>query len=219
MEKKAIIFDLDGTLVNTIEDLADCVNHVLKKHGYPTHEISKFKAFIGSGAKNMVAAALPEMIRKQNELLEPVLEEYKSYYALHYKDKSKPYQGIQEMLEAFSEKNIPLAVCSNKQQSATGIMIREMFPEDTFCCIYGERKGVQRKPDPAGPLEIAEKMQIQPENIIFAGDSDADILTAVNAGMIPVGVAWGFREVSELLENGAVFIAYEPRDLVDFFFS
>ena len=217
MTKKAIIFDLDGTIVNTLDDLADCVNHTLEKHGYPTHAVDAFKNFIGSGARNMVSAALPADIRIQADIVDSFLKEYKLYYAQHFMDKSAPYEGVLEMLAAFTKLQIPMAVCSNKHQTATEAIISHIFPPNTFSYVYGEREGIPIKPDPAAPLEIAGKMGVLPEHILFVGDSKYDMLTAVHAGMISVGVSWGFGGSKELEESNAEFIISRPAELLDIF--
>lgn len=211
MEYKAVIFDLDGTLVNSLNDLADSVNVVLKEYGYPTHPVDKYRIMVGNGIGKLIERALPANV--SGKIREEVLARFKTVYESHQLDKTAPYEGIINMLEDLKKKNIPLAVCTNKHDEAAKKIIATLFARNTFQEIIGDLPGFKRKPDPQKVFIIAENMALKPQEIVYIGDSSVDMQTAVNAGMLPVGVLWGFRAREELVANGAALLLEHPSDL------
>ena len=212
MKYKAVIFDLDGTLVNSLNDLADSVNTVLEEYGYPTHPLEKYRIMVGNGIKKLVERALPPSASE--ETLNEALEKFKKIYAVHQLDKTAHYKGITDLLKQLQLKNIPLAVCTNKHDEAAKKIIAALFDNSTFKEIIGDLPGIPRKPDPKKVLVIAQNLSVKPAEIVYIGDSSVDMQTAVNAGMLPVGVLWGFRSKEELLENGAELLLTQPADLL-----
>jgi len=213
MRYKAVIFDLDGTLLDTIEDLGDSMNSVLEKHGYPVHDLKAYKYFVGNGMRNLVLRALPEN-RRDSASVDQGLIEMQSEYAKRWADKTRPYPGIPALLDALTEKGIKLAVLSNKLDKFSNDIVKKLLPHWDFYPVYGERKGVPIKPDPAGALEIAGILGLSPEEFLYLGDSGVDMKTAVSAGMYAIGVLWGFRNAGELRENGANMIIADPLEVL-----
>ncbi|MDD2401985.1 MAG: HAD family hydrolase [Clostridia bacterium] len=215
MEYKAVVFDLDGTLLDSIEDLANSTNLALEKYGFPSQDVEKYKYFVGDGMYNLVVRAMLQ--KKANkklikECLACVIEEY----GKHWADNTKPYQGIPELLIALKEKDLKLAVLSNKPDEFTKIIINKFFPS-YFELVFGEResKGIPKKPDPQGAIEIAQTLKVSPQDCLYLGDTSTDMKTAVSAGMYPVGVLWGFREAEEILTNGAKLLIKRPLELME----
>ena len=209
---KAVIFDLDGTLINSIDDLADSANAVLKEYNFPTFDVEAYKYKVGNGIRKLMQRALPE---DKQDLLDEALDKFKAIYAKHNLDKTRPYDGIMDMLHNLQESGIPLGVCTNKHDEAAKEIIKILFPENTFDSIIGDKAGLKRKPDPGKVLAIAKEWNIKPEEIAYLGDSGVDMQTAVNAGMLPVGVLWGFRKEDELLANGAKVLLHNPNELLE----
>lgn len=214
MKFQAVIFDLDGTLLDTVEDIGDAANRVLSGIGFPIHPISSYRQFIGEGVKVLFTRALPEGQRNEG-LLVACLKEFIEVYSQNYNVKSKPYDGIPELLDALSTRGIKLAILSNKPDSLTQDCVTSLLPNWDFEVVLGQRASVPRKPDPQGALEIAEKLTILPANFLFLGDTPIDMNTALSAGMFSVGAAWGFRPVKELKENGARAVIDKPIELLD----
>ena len=214
MKFKAVIFDLDGTLIDTLDDLADSMNNVLRNAGFPIHEKDKYKYFVGDGMKNLVKRALP-IGNYEDSVIEAYLSQMKFEYSKNWKVKSKPYPGIPELLDSLEQTKIPKAVLSNKAHEFTVQVINELLPKWHFDFVFGERLGITRKPDPRGALEIARSLGIKPCDILYVGDTSTDMKTALNAGMYAVGVLWGFREKPELLEYGAAVTIAHPSELID----
>lgn len=213
MRFKAVIFDLDGTLVNSLEDLADSVNEMLAGYGYPPHSVESYKQRVGNGAYNLIWRSLPD--DTQAALLDEALQKYKAIYEQRFLIKTRPYDGILPLLIQLRERGIALAVCTNKHDDAAQVIVRTLFPAGTFRYVYGERKELPRKPAPDAALEIARRMAVRPEEAVYIGDSMVDMQTGVNAGMLPVGVLWGFRARKELEENGARLILAHPAEFLD----
>lgn len=209
----AIIFDLDGTLVNSLDDLADNANAALSAYSFPTYPVEAYKYFVGQGARRLLMAALPE--GTPESLVKLVGARYYEEYSRGWAIKSRPYDGILPMLERLAGMRVPMAVLSNKPHAFTGDFTRRFFPETRFIAVQGSPEGGTAKPDPAMALALAKTMRLPPEQIVFMGDSRTDMETAVNAGMLPVGAAWGFRPESELLEYGARAILARPADLFE----
>lgn len=195
MKYSLIIFDLDGTILDTLGDLTDACNAALEKHGYPTHTSEEVRTFIGNGVSSLIRLALPEgtdsMIHRE------VLADFKAWYFSHLNIKTRPYPGIPEMLRKLRETGIHVAVNSNKIDPATCELCRTHFAE-TVEFALGEREGVAKKPNPAGAKIIMEKFGALPENTLYVGDSSTDLETAANAGLDCAWVSWGFRHRSEL---------------------
>ena len=211
MSVKAVLFDLDGTLLNTIDDLANAVNYALNKEGYPTHDVEKFKYFVGNGTDLMIKRALPED-KKDMAYVEKLKPIYVQYYDAHSDIFTRPYDGILELLKELKEKGIKLAVVSNKIDCMTQLVIEQYFP-DTFDFVSGQKDGYAVKPDPDLALLATEKLGVKPSDCLFVGDTGVDAATGKNAGIFTVGVLWGFRDEAELLENGANAIISKPSEL------
>jgi len=212
MKYKGIIFDLDGTLVNSLEDISDAMNTVLTGLNYPTHTYDTYQYFIGSGLRNLVSKALPASNNSDEQIeicFDCMINEYREVCTI----KTKPYEGIKELLDLLTSQNIKLAVFSNKADELTKKIASEIFP-DYFNLAVGLSTEALKKPNPSEALAIAEKWNLKPEEILFVGDSDIDMQTAVNANMFPVGVTWGYRTEAELRENGAKVIIDHPSDLI-----
>lgn len=216
MSGRAVIFDLDGTLLDTLRDLADSGNAVLEARGFPAHPVDAYRTFVGSGMANLARDIFPDEHRPSTrEEIDGVLEEYRSAYARNWRNTTTPYPGIPELLDSLAAADIPIGVLSNKAHDFTVRCIDAFLPSWTWSVVLGAREGVPRKPDPAGAREAAETLGVDPRECCFIGDSDVDMRTAVNAGMRAVGVAWGFRSVAELREAGAEEILEAPRDLLE----
>ena len=210
---KAVIFDLDGTLLDTIDDIADSMNYVLAGHGLPQHSVAEYKLFVGDGAVNLVKRSVAGAGLAGDEI-SPLVAEYNSEYSARQADKTKPYVGIPELLEALVAIGVHVAVLSNKPQEATLGVMAHYFPEVTFGAIIGQREGFPIKPDPAGALEILEILHLPREEVLYIGDTATDMQTATAAGIKAVGALWGFRERRELEDNGAKVFANEPMDIL-----
>lgn len=214
MKIKAVIFDMDGTLLNTYEDLANAVNYGLEKSGFPTHDAEKYKYFCGNGTDVMITRALPTEHRDE-ETLKKVRELYFEYYNAHSGECTRPYDGIPELLTELRAKGIKLGVVSNKIDFMTQIVAKEYFG-DVFDCVTGQRVGVPIKPDPAMVFEVMKTFGVTADECIFVGDSDVDALTGKNSGAFMVGVLWGFRDEKELMENGADVVISEPSQILSY---
>ncbi len=212
MAYRAAVFDLDGTLLNTLADLADSGNELLASYGMAPHPEPAFRYFVGNGSRKLMERILPG---KSPEQIDEALARYKAIYEKHLTAKTTPYAGISETLSALKARGVRMAVCTNKHISAAEALIRKYFPADTFDTFEGDRPGVPRKPDPAHVRIVLEKMGVRPEETVYLGDSGVDMQTAVNAGTLPVGVLWGFREKDELMENGAQILLSKPPELLE----
>ncbi len=212
MQVEAVIFDLDGTLVDSLQDLAGSVNHVLAELGLFPHPVGSYRQRIGQGARLMVSRALPA---DQQERLDQAVESFKRYYQDHCLDQTRAYPGIDHLLQQLHQGGIRLAVFSNKPQAMTTAIVEGLFPAGLFCACLGQQEGCPRKPDPTGALRITAELNCRPAATLFLGDSATDMKTAVAAGMMPVGVTWGFRSRDELIENGAQWILDTPGELLD----
>ena len=214
MKIKAVIFDMDGTLLNTYEDLANAVNYGLEKSGFPTHDAEKYKYFCGNGTDVMITRALPIEYRDE-ETRKKVRELYFEYYNAHSGECTRPYDGIPELLTELRAKGIKLGVVSNKIDFMTQIVAKEYFG-DVFDCVTGQREGVPIKPDPAMVFEVMKTFGVTTDECIFVGDSDVDALTGKNSGAFMVGVLWGFRDEKELMENGADVVISKPSQILSY---
>ena len=205
--KKLIIFDLDGTLINTIADLGACTNYALEKLGYPTHDIESYKFRVGNGINNLFRRSLPEGEKTDENVLR-VRREFIPYYNAHNTDLSRPYPGMVELLEALQTEGILLAVASNKYQEATTKIIGELYPSIRFSAVLGQREGVNIKPDPQIVFDILQTTGVDKADVLYVGDSGVDMQTGLNAGVETCGVTWGFRPRTELEP-------FHPQHIVD----
>lgn len=210
---KGIIFDLDGTLLNTIEDLANACNYALTTLGYKTHEVEKYKTFVGNGRYKLVERMLPED-RRDMENIEKALKLFDTYYEKHMIDMTKPYDGIMEMLDSLINRGINIAVVSNKPHEFTTEVVKNYFG-DRFKVVYGHKKNTKEKPDPWAVLEVIEEFNVNKDECLYIGDSEIDINTAKNAGVKSVGVEWGFRGKGELEAAGANYIVNKPEQILE----
>ncbi|OIN99080.1 MAG: hypothetical protein AUJ49_11840 [Desulfovibrionaceae bacterium CG1_02_65_16] len=209
---RAIIFDLDGTLLNTLDDLADSGNAALSAMGLPRHETDAYRYFVGLGIEELVRRMLPES-RRDPATVEQTYAITLKEYKRRWQDRTRPYPGVPEMLEGLRSRGLPVCVLSNKPQMYTDLTIKTFFPAGPFTLVRGSRPEVPNKPHPAGALALAAELGVSPGSIVFVGDSETDMKTARGAGMMPVGVLWGFREKDELLANGARHIIARPDEL------
>ncbi|MEZ4529275.1 MAG: HAD family hydrolase [Desulfobacterales bacterium] len=213
---QGIIFDLDGTLLNTLHDLGSSANAVLHRHGFPEHEISEYRYFIGKGFANLIARALPETARSEQNISQ-CLAEFQEEYSRNWRKNSFCYDGIPELLTSLAQRNIKMGILSNKQHEFTEKFVQEFLPDHHFSAVFGRREQVPPKPDPAAALEIARIFSLSPAEILFAGDSAVDMQTAVAAGMYPIGVSWGYRSPEELMQNGCRKLIHHPSELLCLF--
>jgi len=216
MSNKGIIFDLDGTLLNTLQDLADTVNSVLKSRGWAQHPVDAYRFFVGDGLPMLVRRAVPEDVQDQsviNECIQAAREEYSRRWA----NRTAPYPGVLEALEELARNEIPMAVLSNKPHEATLHTVGHFFPDGYFQVVQGALPNGAVKPDPEPALEVAARMGLKPDQVYFLGDSNVDMYTARRAKMTALGAAWGFRGREELLQAGAHYILESPQELSAYF--
>lgn len=213
MPFKAVIFDLDGTLLDTLEDLASAANRVLERNGFPTHDKDAYRYMVGDGAVVLMRRALPEDGRNDVTIFDCV-QAFRAEYERGWKIKTRPYDGVAEMLDALAAHGVKMAVLSNKPDDFTRRCVTEYFPQWTFDLVLGQRDTVPLKPDPSGATEISRFLNILPSQFVYLGDTAIDMKTAVAAGMYPVGALWGFRSGQELLENGARLLIKRPPELL-----
>lgn len=209
---KLIIFDLDGTLLDTLQDLGDSCNAILQRYGYPTHPLSAYKKFVGNGVRKLIERALPEDARSEN-IITTLLTAFKAYYEQKPVSHTKAYTGIIPLLEELKSSGYLISVASNKYHEAVIPLIEQYFPTIAFDLVLGHRTGHPAKPDPDIVLETLRTLGITKENCYYVGDSSVDMDTANNAAVTAIGVTWGFREENELRQHGAKHIIHHPREL------
>ncbi len=212
--KRLVIFDLDGTLLNTIEDLGHAANHALELGGFATHTLASYRFFVGNGVKRLITRVLPEECRGE-ATVNALLKDFKAYYDQHCCERTQPYSGIPELLQDLRDRGVRLAVASNKYQSATEAIIAHYFPDVEFVAVEGQREGVNVKPDPSVVFAILARARVPKADVLYVGDSGVDIETARRACVDSVGVTWGFRPEKELVESFAGAIAHKPLDILD----
>lgn len=217
MEKTydAVIFDLDGTLLNTIDDLADSANAVLSGLGFATHSIEEYKYFVGNGIPKLIERCLPP---DRQDMQETALKLFTERYSLHSRDKTAPYPGIKEVIAELKQSGIPTGVITNKSHPIALDVVKYYFG-DAFDYVRGLDDTIKAKPAPDGALSVASALRVKPERVLYAGDTKTDMLTAQNAGFSPCGVLWGFRLREELEQNGARYIISRPEQLLDIIFG
>jgi phosphoglycolate phosphatase len=214
----AVIFDMDGTLLDTLEDLGDCMNRVLERAGYQTHPIEAYKYFVGDGMTNLIKRVLPEKGRTQSTV-QRLQEQMEAEYGAHWAEKTDLYPGIGTLLDELVRRNLRRAILSNKPHEFTTVMADHYFSRWRFDPVFGARKGIPSKPDTAAALEICRRWNIEPGDVLYAGDTNTDMQTARGGGMFALGVLWGFRTRRELEENGAQSVIEEPQRMLEFFKS
>jgi len=209
----AVIFDLDGTLVDTLDDIALTMNLILTRRGLPTRTNEEYKRVVGDGLEEAVRRALRPVPPSDDDIA-GIVAEYRREYEARWKDHSRPYPGIAELLRHLRARGLKTAVLSNKSHPYAVVMIRDLVGDVPFDVIRGATPGVPLKPDPAAALLIARELGVAPGSVIFLGDTNVDMKTAVAAGMFPAGALWGFRTPEELLENGAEVLLSSPLELL-----
>ncbi|MBI5559464.1 MAG: HAD family hydrolase [Deltaproteobacteria bacterium] len=215
MSVKAIIFDLDGTLLNTLDDLADSMNRVLFAMGFPLHPTSAYKYFVGDGIEKLASRVLPENHRDKTTV-ERCVAGMTHEYGTHWQDKTCLYDGIDEMLSALSDRKVSLNILSNKPDALTRITVSTFFASYGFAIITGARKGIPKKPDPTSAFHIANSLNIPTHQFLYLGDTKTDMETATGAGMFALGALWGFRTASELRESGAQALLEQPIEILNY---
>jgi phosphoglycolate phosphatase len=206
----AVIFDLDGTLLNSLPDIAAAMDHVLGTLGLPTRTMDEYERFIGDGARALVRRSIAPRLELEDEALEAFRARYFANLTIH----TRPYDGIAELLAALAARGVPTAVLSNKPHPATVALVQALFPSHRFAAVVGEQEGTPRKPSPDGALALARLMNVAPHEVRFVGDTPIDVHTARAAGMIPVGVLWGMRSREELEGAGADCVIARPEELL-----
>jgi len=210
---KGVLFDLDGTLIDSLQDIANAMNTVLERNGYPAHPVEDYTHHVGDGMDMLARRVLPPDIAEDPDVRARLVAEMKEIYADSWHHFSVPYPGIDELLDTLSGLPLKLGVLSNKPDEFTTLMVKHFFPRVAWATVRGARPGVPVKPAPDAALEIAEEWACSPETLLFAGDTSTDIRTAVNAGMPCVGVTWGFRDREELRSSGADWIVDHPVEI------
>ena len=213
MKNKAIIFDLDGTLIDSLEDIAVCMNQVLEELNIPSHKIEDYKYFVGGGISILVDNALDK--NTDEETKELVTNRFKVVYDQKLHEKTKPYEGIYELLDELVKLDFKIGILSNKPHEFTIEYAKNLFSKYNMQEIHGQKKEIPKKPDPIAAINIAKSFNTPCEEVYFVGDTMVDMQTAVNAKMIGIGVLWGFRDEEELMSNGATFVVIHPLDILD----
>ena len=210
----AILFDLDGTLLNTLIDLADAMNASLSHFGYPPHPVDAYKYFIGDAVETEAKRALPESARDP-QTIKKVAELSEQIYDKSWHKNTRPYPSIPELLSKLSKRGLRLTILSNKPDHFTKIMVEKLLPGRHFEIVKGALPDVPVKPDPTSALKIAKQLKIPPEQFLYLGDTNTDMKTAVAANMSPVGCLWGYRTADELLQSGAKILIKTPSEVLD----
>ncbi|MBU5337568.1 HAD family hydrolase [Intestinibacter bartlettii] len=212
MKYNTVIFDLDGTLLNTLEDLGDSVNFALKSFGYPTRTYEEIRSFVGNGVKDLVTKAVPNGTDEDTIL--KCLQVFKDHYKTNMRNKTAPYNGIMNLLEELNSRGIKLGIVSNKYDFGVKNLNKYYF-KDLIPVAIGEREGIRKKPAPDTVLTAMKELGSQRETSLYVGDSGSDMITAQNAGMKSIGVTWGFRDADSLRESGADFLVDSPEQLLN----
>ena len=211
---QAVIFDSDGTLLYTLEDLKDGVNHVMRNWNYPERTLDEVRRFVGNGIHKLIERAVPEGL--EDEKVEQVFEEFKTYYTAHCEIKTRPYDGIMELLAQLKEKGIKLAIVSNKNDAAVKELARDYFADYIEKEVaIGEREGIRKKPAPDSVFEAMRILGVDKKDTVYVGDSDVDRATAKNAGLDCISVTWGFRDEALLKSLEPEYLIAEPEEILD----
>ena len=210
---KLVVFDLDGTLINSLEDLADSANWMLLQHGYPTHPVDAYRYFVGDGMRKLIERILP--LEERNDVrIEQCKAEFVAYYTIHMEDKTVVYPGMIELLKELKDRGLKIAVATNKVHIAVAPLMAKYFPGIRFDSMIGQREGIPVKPHPQIMYDILKETGCQPSEALHVGDTATDMQLAHSAGVTPVGVLWGYRPLEELQEAGAKFIIEKPEELL-----
>ena len=212
MKKTTYIFDLDGTLLDTLQDLAAAVNFALRKNGMEEHSIDDIRRFVGNGVRKLIERAVPD--GSKNPRIDEVFADFRSYYMQHSLDATKPYDGITEILQELKQRGCKMAVVSNKMMAATQELVAHFFPEIEVAIGENEAEGIRKKPAPDMVFEALNRLGAEAESAVYIGDSDVDIQTAKNAGVPCISVLWGFRNREFLLEHGAQRFIEKPSEII-----
>lgn len=214
MEIKAVVFDLDGTLLDSLADIANAANRVLEAHGLPTHDVQAYRYFVGSGVRHLLDCTLPAAVRDDESLKRQLIQEFIDQYHRAWNVESRLYDGIVPMLDALVHQGVAMAVLSNKPQAATRRCVDYYLSQYTFVSVLGQCETRPPKPDLTGAREILTELAVRPASCLYLGDTAVDMQTACGVGMYPVGVTWGFRGRDELEQAGAVTIIDRPSELM-----
>lgn len=212
MNTKTYIFDLDGTLLDTLQDLAASVNYALRENGMKEHSIDDIRKFVGNGVRKLIERAVPEGTDASE--LNKVFATFRTYYMKHSLDATRPYEGIREMLQELKKRGYRMAVVSNKMMAATQELVTHFFPEIEVAMGENEAEGIRKKPAPDMVLEALRRLGVEAESAVYIGDSDVDIQTARNAGVPCISVLWGFRDKDFLQEHGATTFINQPKEVL-----
>lgn len=215
---KAILFDLDGTLLDTLKDLADSMNVALERLGFPTHPVESYKIFVGDGIRCEAERALPPEHRDEGTI-EKCVEIARQEYDRRWADNTTPYPDIPEVLDEIQKRHIPMTILSNKPDDFVQVMVEKLLGSWEFAAVAGVKDDSRRKPDPAAALHIASKLAIPAKDFLYLGDTNTDMQTATAAGMYAVGALWGFRGEEELVSNGAKKVIKSPKYILEFFLN
>ena len=210
---KAVLFDLDGTLLNTIEDIKDSVNIMLAKHGYPLHSTEEYKILVGGGFDTLIKKALPKEVLDDEKIVQQCFEEAKDAFSKNWDKKTAPYDGVVEMLEKLFKLDLKIGILSNKPHDFTLLTVKKFLPEFDFEFIQGVEADNLKKPDKEFALKVIKPLNISSSDVIYVGDTKTDMQLAKNASFLAIGVTWGFRKREELIENGADIIVNTPSEL------
>ena len=213
MTHRAVLFDLDGTLLDTLADVGGSMNLVLRQLGLPEPSLEAYKQYVGDGVECLVRRVLPAE-RCEPATVAQLGARMREEYGRHWADTTRPYEGVAELLDALTARGLPMAVLSNKPENFTQLCVTRLLPQWRFAAVVGQQPALARKPDPAGALEIARRLGVAPAEMLYLGDTNTDMQTATAAGMYPVGALWGFRSAEELLAHGARALAAHPRDVL-----
>jgi len=211
---KAVIFDLDGTLLDSLADIANAANSVLEKHRFSTHAIDDYRYFVGDGVKVLMTRILPEA-KRNDETIQPCVKAFREAYDRTWNVQTKPYKGVPEMLDRLIARRIKLAILSNKPDDFAQKCVAEFLPRWKFNSVLGHKIGIPAKPDTTGALQIAARLDVQPGQILYLGDTAVDMKTATATGMFPVGALWGFRALEELAGSGAQAVIERPGEILN----
>ena len=214
MQFKAVCFDLDGTLLDSLHDIAYCINKVLIKWGLPSHNLETIRKFVGEGLENLITNSLPEKSRKKNLIIECQKDFQKIYRETWFKN-TTPYKEIPKLLDELCKKGVRLSILSNKPQEFVSLAVNRLLSNWEFESVLGQRNDIPKKPNPDGFFLINKKLKLTPNEFALLGDTETDMQTAVAAECYPIGVLWGFRSEKVLIENGAKIIIKEPLELLD----
>jgi phosphoglycolate phosphatase len=214
MKHHAVVFDLDGTLLDTIQDLAEACNQALAEMGLAGHKVAEYKYFVGEGREEMVSKALPAE-RRDAVSVHRMVDSVNRYYAVHWCDHTRPFEGIPELLDALTFRKVILSIFSNKPQEFTSQNVTGLLDRWHFALVLGASDSVPKKPDCTAALRIARELKLEPSDFLYLGDSGLDMQTARSSGMLAVGALWGFRTRQELLENGAQALVSRPQELLE----